>query len=153
MHSSYSIYSNSNNSNNNSSFTLSYYVKKYSLPITFITCTGLHGPHRRRAVAVGSGADGVALDHFLIFLFHFTYLFISATRRVDRRKARLISSRNEEVRPVASVMVLLLLLMFVSHRSHRLLLNVRRSDNGFGTIELIFYYTTIFWLGQKYHIG
>ena len=68
---------------------------------TCVACNGHHGLRSLRAVAVGGGADGVALAQNLIVLFFSTYLIMSVTRRVDHRKARLISSRNEKAHRVA----------------------------------------------------
>ena len=73
---------------------------RYTFYFTCGACNGHHVPRRRRAVDVGSGADGVALNHFSTFLFDSTHLLMSATRRVNRYKSRLILSRNDEARRV-----------------------------------------------------
>ena len=92
------------NRNTNKQYSNSY-INRLCVDVQVIwlllSWNGHHGLRRRRAVAVGSGADGVALNHFSILLFDSTYLLMSATRRVDHRKARLISSRNEKAHRVA----------------------------------------------------
>ena len=62
----------------------------------------VHALRSRCAVAVSSGADGVALAQFSTFLYDSTYLVLPKTRRIHHRKAHQILRQNGGARRVAS---------------------------------------------------
>ena len=62
----------------------------------------VHALRSRCAVAVSSGADGVALAQFSTFLYDSTYLVLPKTRRIHHRKAHQILRRNGGARRVTS---------------------------------------------------
>ena len=73
--------------------------------VYLFSCSGHDGHHGLRALGGGGGADGIALNETWIFLFFSTYLRTSVTMRVDHSKARRSPLWIGGMRPVARIMV------------------------------------------------